>query len=672
MMGIAMGAMVGTQALRAVATYSDTWTNVESSLKLVTSSTQELAEVQKDLFKVAEGSRQSYEATATLYARMARATKDLAYENKDLLQVTETINKALVVSGASAAESSSTITQLSQAMASGVLRGEEYNSISENGARINEIFAKSLGVTNGELRKMASEGKITTEVMMKALLEETQNVNAEFEKMDLTIGQALTSFDNNVGKSIDNIGFLGTAMDNLATSTVWLGKTLEETTSYWFGHAEAIDQTNLYSKEYYETQKKIILGLDTEKVSADGLLSIIQDLADEEAWLAKATEETAWKAQELADDEAQLAQELNAVNGQVEESIQLLTQETQVKQDATVATQELAQATSWLYDAQGNLRDSDTDSDSSSGTYSVFTPNVGIINSFNSALVQSSNIVDSFNTTVNEVDNSLAELENALSSISQGLSTNYSSQARESLFGGTSNALSFEQAKASAQEAWNLFQTDNFNEDFLKTYNDRMSELIGTLDEFKDSSNYNSKAEQTFAQHLALRQIKGFDDAQLDTKAEVDSQIEALNAIKSATESTRNYTKGNLDQSETKGKIKSSRETTNVTGTTSVQMAGQTFWFPVHSNSVDYKYYKDGGYTGNMGVNDEAGIVHGQEYVVNAQTTKDLGLNGQGGTFEAMRSELAAIRANLYEINKSTKRSLSIERQSLDVQIKAS
>ena len=119
-----------------------------------------------------------------------------------MVKLTETINKGLAVSGATTEEASSTMTQLSQALASGVLRGEEFNSISENGSRLAVALADSLGVTIGQLRAMAAQGKLTTEVVVNGLLKQSDQIAKEFSSTVLTMGQAFTVATNNITKFI--------------------------------------------------------------------------------------------------------------------------------------------------------------------------------------------------------------------------------------------------------------------------------------------------------------------------------------------------------------------------------------------------------------------------------------------------------------------------------------
>ncbi|TCG11800.1 phage tail protein, partial [Providencia rettgeri] len=138
---------------------------------------------------------QSIASTTELYTRLARAMKDSASQT-ELMQVTSTINKAAIVSGATTQEASGAIIQLSQALASGVLRGQEFNSVAEQMPRIMTMLQKSLGKTQGELRKMAEQGQLTTDVVFKALKDGAADIDAEFAQMPLTIARATAQMSN--------------------------------------------------------------------------------------------------------------------------------------------------------------------------------------------------------------------------------------------------------------------------------------------------------------------------------------------------------------------------------------------------------------------------------------------------------------------------------------------
>lgn len=189
-------------SVQQVAQYANAWVDVSNKLVNAVRPSEQLADVTQRVFDISQSARSGLEATAALYGRLERATRSAGTSTEDLAKLTTTINKGLVVSGATAEEASSTMIQLSQALASGVLRGEEFNSISENGSRIAVALADSLGVTIGQLRSMAAEGKLTTDVVVKGLLGQGDAIAKEFSKTVMTMGQAFQVAGNNITKFV--------------------------------------------------------------------------------------------------------------------------------------------------------------------------------------------------------------------------------------------------------------------------------------------------------------------------------------------------------------------------------------------------------------------------------------------------------------------------------------
>ena len=189
-------------SVQQVAQYANAWVDVSNKLVNAVRPSEQLADVTQRVFDISQSARSGLEATAALYGRLERATRSAGTSTADLAKLTTTINKGLVVSGATAEEASSTMIQLSQALASGVLRGEEFNSISENGSRLAVALADSLGVTIGQLRSMAAEGKLTTDVVVKGLLGQGDAIAKEFSNTVMTMGQAFQVAGNNITKFV--------------------------------------------------------------------------------------------------------------------------------------------------------------------------------------------------------------------------------------------------------------------------------------------------------------------------------------------------------------------------------------------------------------------------------------------------------------------------------------
>lgn len=206
---------------------ADTYANIQGRLSLVTTSQAQLADVTDKLFNSAQRSRVSFEATADLYASLARSTKALGTSQGDLLQVTETINKALIVSGASAATAEGALTQLGQGFASGTLRGDELNAVLEGTPRLAQAIADGMHVTVGQLRALGAEGKITGETVFNALKSQKDAVEAEFAKMPTTVAQSFVGLKNEVLKFIGEANTASGTTNLIAESVALLARNLD-------------------------------------------------------------------------------------------------------------------------------------------------------------------------------------------------------------------------------------------------------------------------------------------------------------------------------------------------------------------------------------------------------------------------------------------------------------
>lgn len=241
---------------------SDAAKNIDSRLKLVTKSTQELSKAQSELFKISQNASIEFESTVDLYSRMARSTRDLNVSQEDLLKVTDTISKALVVSGGEAASMNAALTQLSQGFASGTLRGEELNSVIEQTPRLAEAIATGMGISLGALRDVASQGKLTSEVLIKAILSQSQVLNEESsqiaqtaEKTQVKILNSLIRLASNIDKLI---GFGNSVNDVLTTIT----ESMDNASTYLENDGHTIIATLGKIKDNF-----VLLGADIKNVA---------------------------------------------------------------------------------------------------------------------------------------------------------------------------------------------------------------------------------------------------------------------------------------------------------------------------------------------------------------------------------------------------------------------
>ena len=166
---------------------ADAWNMMSARLKLATAGQREYAVAQKELFDIAQRIGVPIQETATLYGKLQQAVRMLGGEQKDALTLTESISQALRISGASATEAQSSLLQFGQALASGVLRGEEFNSVVENSPRLAQALADGLNVPIGRLRKLAEEGRLTADVVVNALMGQKDKLAAEYAQLPATV-----------------------------------------------------------------------------------------------------------------------------------------------------------------------------------------------------------------------------------------------------------------------------------------------------------------------------------------------------------------------------------------------------------------------------------------------------------------------------------------------------
>lgn len=175
---------------------SDEMTQTTARLNLMNDGMQTTAELQKMIFESAQRARAAYGDTATFVSRLGQQAKDAFSSNDEIIAFAENLNKQFVIAGRGQQEIAATTLQLTQALSSGVLRGEELNSVFENCNAVIENIADYMNVPIGQIREMAADGEITADIVKNAVLSATDDINAEFEKMPMTFEQIWQSFKN--------------------------------------------------------------------------------------------------------------------------------------------------------------------------------------------------------------------------------------------------------------------------------------------------------------------------------------------------------------------------------------------------------------------------------------------------------------------------------------------
>lgn len=236
------GYMAGLVTISTAISKMDAYTGLQNRLKLVTNSQVELNKATEDTFRIAQKTYSAWDSVLQVYQRFSDNAKTLNLTMDDTARLTETVSKAVAISGASASAADAALVQFGQALASGTLRGEELNSVMEQTPALAKAIAKGMGITVGELRSVAAQGKITSQEIVKALKNVQNDVDALFAKTDITIGQSLTLLNNEITKFVGESGKGSGAAQVLAGSVQTLAGNLDTLTSalmlggaYWAG-----------------------------------------------------------------------------------------------------------------------------------------------------------------------------------------------------------------------------------------------------------------------------------------------------------------------------------------------------------------------------------------------------------------------------------------------------
>ncbi len=176
---------------------ADAMQSINAQVRQVVSSESEYLAVQRQLLDVANNTRASLESTSNLYVSTSRALKDYGYTQQEILTFTEATNNAMAIGGVQAQQQAAALMQLSQALGSGVLQGDEFKSIAEAAPILLDTIAEYMGKSRAEIKKLGSEGQLTADVIFKAISGASEKFGEQAAKMPMTMGQALTVFSNN-------------------------------------------------------------------------------------------------------------------------------------------------------------------------------------------------------------------------------------------------------------------------------------------------------------------------------------------------------------------------------------------------------------------------------------------------------------------------------------------
>lgn len=265
------GPLAAVISARQISQAAEDYTNLTNRLRLVTEGTDQLVYAQQSVFEIAQRTRQPLEATGELYQRIAQNASRLGLTFSEVEDVAETVSKSIALSGTSAAGAEAGLRQFGQALASGALRGDELNSVLENTPALAQTIARGLGVTVGEMRRMGSEGELTSEKLIDALQKQKSAVDEAAGAMQVTASQALTTFGNSLTAAIGKLNDATGASNRFATSILDLSSAIDR-----FGSGEFLD--------FFRDDKQTVAGFNNE-ISVT--LSKIRDLSNARSRLDK-------------------------------------------------------------------------------------------------------------------------------------------------------------------------------------------------------------------------------------------------------------------------------------------------------------------------------------------------------------------------------------------------
>ncbi|WP_132450988.1 tape measure protein [Pseudomonas aeruginosa] len=214
---------------RELVGYSQAWVSIENRIKQVSESQAQFSQSMEAVYSVAQNAQSSLEGTAELYQRIAASTGELGVNQQQVVQVTQNISKAMSASGVSAAAAEDALVQLGQAFASGVLRGQELNSVLEQAPGLAQAVANGLGVAVGDLRKLGEQGKLTSKQVFEAILSQTRAIDDQFARAQTTIAGAFQVLENSATRAIGSLDSTLGVSKAFTEAMVSLSKSLDST-----------------------------------------------------------------------------------------------------------------------------------------------------------------------------------------------------------------------------------------------------------------------------------------------------------------------------------------------------------------------------------------------------------------------------------------------------------
>lgn len=229
--GRAAAAATAAFATGKLVQIADEWNSVNARLKQASSSADDFAASQRQLMEISQRTGTAFSDNANLFSRAAASMREFGYSSDEVLKITEAVSTGLKLSGANTQEASSVITQFSQALAQGVLRGEEFNAVNEAGDRVIRALAAGMGVARKDLKSMADQGQLTIDKVVPALMSQLGSLQGEFASMPQTVSGSLQKVTNSFMAWVGGVNQATGATDALSGGLDGVAKTLDSFTS---------------------------------------------------------------------------------------------------------------------------------------------------------------------------------------------------------------------------------------------------------------------------------------------------------------------------------------------------------------------------------------------------------------------------------------------------------
>lgn len=229
--GRAAAAATAAFATGKIVQIADEWNSVNARLKQASSSADDFAASQRQLMEISQRTGTAFSDNANLFSRAAASMREYGYSSDEVLKITEAVSTGLKLSGANTQEASSVITQFSQALAQGVLRGEEFNAVNEAGDRVIRALAAGMGVARKDLKSMADHGQLTIDKVVPALMSQLGSLQGEFASMPQTVSGSLQKVTNSFMAWVGGVNQATGATDALSGGLEGVAQTLDSFTS---------------------------------------------------------------------------------------------------------------------------------------------------------------------------------------------------------------------------------------------------------------------------------------------------------------------------------------------------------------------------------------------------------------------------------------------------------